>query len=90
MPRLVTTCQAADGGYPPDNDLHNMTDDGCPLTPDPARWADDDWNDNLGESDTSGGPPGGQATPAHPGPRLIRPTAAATPPSQTHPATPPK
>jgi hypothetical protein len=33
-----------------------MTDDGCPLVPDPARWADDDdWRDNLGEWDTFGG-----------------------------------
>jgi hypothetical protein len=31
---------SADGGYPIDGDLHQMTDDGCPLNPDPARWVD--------------------------------------------------
>ena len=48
--------RTADGGYPLDSDLHNMTDDGCPLFPDPARWADTDWRDNLGELDTFDGP----------------------------------
>ncbi len=24
-----------------------MTDDGCPLTPDPARWSDEDYGDNA-------------------------------------------
>jgi hypothetical protein len=48
--------RTADGGYPIDSDLHNMTDDGCPLIPDPARWADADWRDNLGELDTFDGP----------------------------------
>ena len=37
----------ADGGYPVDGDLEQMTDDGCPLTPDPARWADPDWRDET-------------------------------------------
>ena len=53
----------ADGGYPVDSDLHQMTDDGCPLSPDPNRWADVDWRDldtadgrdNLGELDTFDG-----------------------------------
>jgi hypothetical protein len=44
--------ETADGGYPFDSDLHNMTDDGCPLIPDPSRWTDPDWKDNLGEMDT--------------------------------------
>lgn len=44
--------ETADGGYPIDSDLHNMTDDGCPLTPDPSRWIDHDWKDNLGDMDT--------------------------------------
>jgi hypothetical protein len=29
-----------------------MTDDGGPPAPDPARWTDPDWRDNLGEWDT--------------------------------------
>jgi anti-sigma B factor antagonist len=29
-----------------------MTDDGCPLAPDPTRWSDPDWRDNLGDLDT--------------------------------------
>jgi hypothetical protein len=55
MRRVITRGPPADGGYPFDGDLHQMTDDGCPLVPDPARWADDDWRDNLGEWDTFGG-----------------------------------
>lgn len=58
----------ADGGYPVDSDLHQMSDDGCPLGPDPARWADIEWrddpaegaaggHDNLGELDTFDGDP---------------------------------
>ena len=34
-----------DGGYPIDSDLSQMTDDGCPLTPDPARWTDAEYCD---------------------------------------------
>ena len=52
MRQLITHDRTADGGYPLDSELHQMTDDGCPLIPDPARWADADWRDNLGESDT--------------------------------------
>jgi hypothetical protein len=37
--------QTIDGGYPVDSDLHQQTDDGCPLTPDPTRWADSEWQD---------------------------------------------
>lgn len=44
-----------DGGHPVDSDLHQMTDDGCPLAP--ARPADQDWRDNLGELDTFDGAP---------------------------------
>jgi hypothetical protein len=51
MPRLMTLDPTADGGYPLDSDLHQMTDDGGPPAPDPARWADPDWGDNLGEWD---------------------------------------
>jgi hypothetical protein len=29
-----------------------MADDGCPLIPDPTRWVDPIWRDNLGELDT--------------------------------------
>jgi hypothetical protein len=39
-----------DGGYPADSDLHQMSDDGGPVGPDPARWADPVWRDNPGES----------------------------------------
>ena len=53
MPRLTTPDPPADGGYPLDGDLHQMTDDGGPLVPDPARWADGDWRDDRGGRDTS-------------------------------------
>ena len=52
MRRFLTRSPPADGGHPVDSDLHQMTDDGCPHGPDPARWAYDDWRDNLGEWDT--------------------------------------
>jgi hypothetical protein len=52
MRHFVTRYPPADGGYPIDSDLHHMTDDGCPHNPEPARWADPDWRDNLGEWDT--------------------------------------
>jgi hypothetical protein len=64
MRQLMIHDRTADGGYPLDSDLHNMTDDGCPLYPDPARWADADWRDNLGELDTFSGPLEGPAVPA--------------------------
>ena len=53
MPRLTTPDPPADGGYPLDSDLHQMSDDGGPVGPDPARWADDDWRDDLGDRDAS-------------------------------------
>ena len=49
MPRLMTQHPPTDGGYPLDSDLHQMTDDGGPLVPDPARWADDDWRDTFAD-----------------------------------------
>jgi len=52
MTRLLTQNPPADGGYPLDSDLHQMTDDGGPLVPDPARWADPDWRDDPGGRDT--------------------------------------
>ena len=52
MRRFTTRGPPADGGYPLDSDLHQMTDDGGPHFPDPARWADHDWRDTLGEMDT--------------------------------------
>jgi hypothetical protein len=85
MPCLVTTGPAADGGYPLDSDLHNMTDDGCPLTTDPARWTDDNRRDNFGELDAADGPPGRQATPAHTDPRPTRPTPPWAPRSSEGP-----
>ena len=48
----TTSRPPPDGGYPHDDDLHRMTDDGGPAAPDPARWSDPDWRDNLGERDT--------------------------------------
>jgi hypothetical protein len=50
--RSKTSRPPADGGYPLDESLHQMTDDGGPPAPDPARWADPDWRDTLGEGDT--------------------------------------
>ncbi len=63
MSRNAPTSPRPDNGHPTDGDLHQMTDDGCPLTPDPAQWGDDDWRDNIGSCDTfgderSGGPAG--------------------------------
>ena len=46
-----------DGGFAVDSDLHQMTDDGCPLSPDPTRWVDADWcdaTDAEGSSQVSG------------------------------------
>jgi hypothetical protein len=57
MRHLMIHDERADGGYPFDSDLHNMTDDGCPLIPDPTRWTDPDWRDTLGEMDTFEAPP---------------------------------
>ncbi len=42
----------ADGGYPLDSDLHQMSDDGGPVGPDPARWTDPGWRDSLEDRDT--------------------------------------
>lgn len=44
--------RTTDGGYPIDSDLHQMTDDGGPLSPDPARWADPLWSDDPNACDT--------------------------------------
>lgn len=52
MRSFTTRGPPADGGYPLDSDLHQMSNDGGPVGPDPARWADPDWRDNLGEWDT--------------------------------------
>jgi hypothetical protein len=53
-PRPPTAAPPADGGYPADSDLHQMTDDGCPLGPDPARWADPEWRDDPAEGSAGG------------------------------------
>jgi hypothetical protein len=50
--RPFTTRGPPADGYSLDRDLHMMTDDGGPHAPDPARWADTDWRDTLGEGDT--------------------------------------
>lgn len=52
MERFITAGRSGDGGYPLDSDLNRMCDEGGPFSPDPARWADPDWRDNLGEWDT--------------------------------------
>lgn len=52
LPREEPT---AGGGYPIDSDLHQMTDDGCPLTPNPARWSDPEWRDEPDASDETSG-----------------------------------
>jgi len=39
-----------DDKHPFDCDLSQMTDDGCPLTPDPTRWSDVEYRDNTVES----------------------------------------
>ena len=52
MQRFTSRGPPADGGYPIDRDLHQMTDDGGPQTPNPARWSDPDWRDNIGDQDT--------------------------------------
>lgn len=44
---------STDGGYPADSDLHQMSDDGGPVGPDPARWTDPIWQDQVGEQCTS-------------------------------------
>ncbi len=67
MRRLTTTSRPRDGGP------HHRSDGGCAPNPGPVQRADD-WRDNLGESDTFDGPPGGQAAPAVPDPRPYRPT----------------
>ena len=52
MPRLMNSNPPADGGYPLDSDLHQMTDDGGPPAPDPARWADPEWRDEPAARDS--------------------------------------
>ena len=52
MRQLMIKDGTADGSYPLDSDLHNMTDDGCPLTPDPMRWSDWDYRDSAEECPT--------------------------------------
>lgn len=47
MRHPTTTGPPADGGYPADSDLHQMSDDGGPVGPDPARWVDPDWRDPV-------------------------------------------
>jgi hypothetical protein len=49
----MTTAPPPNGGYPIDSDLHQMTDDGCPLVPDPARWVDPVWQDECDRHATS-------------------------------------
>jgi hypothetical protein len=48
-----------DGGYPADRDLDQLTDDGCRLIPDPARWSDAEYCDTVvywGESGVPAAP----------------------------------
>jgi hypothetical protein len=48
MRHLRTAGPPADGSY------DEITEDGCPLTPEPARLPDDDGSDTCGEYDTFG------------------------------------
>jgi hypothetical protein len=75
MQHVLIQDPMADYGYPIDSDLHNMTDDGCPLFPDPARWADADSRGNLGELDTFDVPPGELAGDASPSRQVRGPSA---------------
>lgn len=60
-----------DGGYPADRDLHQMSDDGGPAGPDPARWSDPEWRDGgaddrtavLPDPGTTAGRPSGVCAP---------------------------
>jgi hypothetical protein len=52
--RMAATAPA-DGGFPLDSDLHQMSDDGGPVGPDPARWTDPIWRDNPEGHDPDGG-----------------------------------
>jgi len=53
----MTTGPAPEIPDPPDYIDDKMTDDGCPLTRDPAHPCDDDWRDNIGEYDAFGDEP---------------------------------
>jgi hypothetical protein len=53
MLESITRGPPADGGYPVDQDLSQMSDDGCPLAPDPARWADAEWRSEAGQGQSS-------------------------------------
>ena len=49
MEHYITRGPPADGGYPVDRDLHQMSDDGGPVGPNPARWSDPVWHCVVGE-----------------------------------------
>jgi hypothetical protein len=63
---LTTLSPLPDGGYPVDSDLDQMTDDGCPLTPDPARWSDPEWRDDPTDGERPPAPTDDPPTPAQP------------------------
>jgi hypothetical protein len=67
MERFITRGPPADDGYALDSQLDQMADDGCPIVPEPVRWADDDWRDNLGEYDTFADDVGLELPPGSPG-----------------------
>ena len=72
----ITRGPPADGGYPADNDLHQMSDDGGPVGPDPARWYDPEWRDDAEEDgDIHVGP----AVFTDPGVTIMRPPEIAPP-----------
>lgn len=48
---------ANDGGYPQDQQLHQMSDDGGPVGPDPARWADPVYRERIVGGGTHPRPP---------------------------------
>jgi hypothetical protein len=53
MLEVINKGPPADGGYPVGSDLHQMSDDGCPLSPDPARQSDPEWCDDPTEGEVS-------------------------------------
>ena len=69
MGPYITRGPPDDGGYPADSDLHQMSDDGGPVGPDPARWSDPTWRDDADDGDMDVGP----AVFPEPGMTVLRP-----------------
>lgn len=76
MGPYVTRGPPADGGYPTDRELHQMSDDGGPVGPDPARWSDPAWRD---DADDGGEIHFGPAVFPEPGVTILRPPESSPP-----------